>query len=512
MTQYRFFTIPIQAPTDGGGTEPFSDIHRILAVERRLCAGGTDSLWAVCVGFDAAAGDAPAPTRKRRSARGSTTKRCSTRRTSPSIAELRALRKSCAEREGVPAYKLFTNEQLAEMVTRRVAALAALRDSPASARHASSKYGAAVPGRVDKTWPAACRRVRRLRPAGTRRCDVAPSRSRRSRTGTTWPRPFTAPRSASATVPTCSALPPISTASSAGCAREILAGTRRGSAMPAASASATRSRASSTPPAFASACCTMPSWPISARYSTARWSTTPTPAASARARWRRCSAPSSTRDACPGGAKIDIRAYFASIDHGVLKALLARKFKDRGLLALLGRIIDAHARRARAGAAHRRADLAAVRQFLSRRAGPAAAGTLPGARHRALHGRPGLVGRQPRRRSAGALDTARAFAAGSLLLAVKPPVRSGAAANGLDVLRLPHPAGAGCCLSRRRRRRYAELPPVLGAGAMRPAASMRRRCRRATQRAGRITLHADAAVWRREQLRRVPLAAALTAL
>jgi RNA-directed DNA polymerase len=41
-------------------------------------------------------------------------------------------------------------------------------------------------------------------------------------------------------------------------------------------------------------------------------------------------------------AQIDVRAYFASIDHAVLLGMLKRKFKDRALLALLARIIGAH--------------------------------------------------------------------------------------------------------------------------------------------------------------------------
>jgi retron-type reverse transcriptase len=41
-------------------------------------------------------------------------------------------------------------------------------------------------------------------------------------------------------------------------------------------------------------------------------------------------------------AQIDIRGYFASIDHDVLLGLLRRKFKDRELLALLTRIIGTH--------------------------------------------------------------------------------------------------------------------------------------------------------------------------
>ena len=41
-------------------------------------------------------------------------------------------------------------------------------------------------------------------------------------------------------------------------------------------------------------------------------------------------------------AQIDIRAYFASIGHERLLALLQRRFRDRDLLALLRRIVGAH--------------------------------------------------------------------------------------------------------------------------------------------------------------------------
>ena len=38
--------------------------------------------------------------------------------------------------------------------------------------------------------------------------------------------------------------------------------------------------------------------------------------------------------------QLDVRQFFASVDHAILKALLARRFKDRQLLALLAQIID----------------------------------------------------------------------------------------------------------------------------------------------------------------------------
>jgi RNA-directed DNA polymerase len=44
----------------------------------------------------------------------------------------------------------------------------------------------------------------------------------------------------------------------------------------------------------------------------------------------------------PWYAKLDVRGYFASIDHEVLNAQLARRFRSCRLLGLLARIIDAH--------------------------------------------------------------------------------------------------------------------------------------------------------------------------
>ena len=59
------------------------------------------------------------------------------------FARLRALRKQLAEREGVPAYALFTNEQLAEMVQRGVHNAAGLKEIDGVGDARIEKYGAA---------------------------------------------------------------------------------------------------------------------------------------------------------------------------------------------------------------------------------------------------------------------------------------------------------------------------------------------------------------------------------
>jgi superfamily II DNA helicase RecQ len=58
-------------------------------------------------------------------------------------AKLRSLRKSIAERDGLPAYALFTNEQLAAMVQQRVTSLKGLEEIPGVGPARVSKYGAA---------------------------------------------------------------------------------------------------------------------------------------------------------------------------------------------------------------------------------------------------------------------------------------------------------------------------------------------------------------------------------
>jgi hypothetical protein len=47
--------------------------------------------------------------------------------------------------------------------------------------------------------------------------------------------------------------------------------------------------------------------------------------------------------------QIDIRAYFASVDHQILQRLLAKRFKDRALLSFLAAIVEGHATQAGKG-------------------------------------------------------------------------------------------------------------------------------------------------------------------
>jgi superfamily II DNA helicase RecQ len=140
--QLRFFTIPIHAGEDAADElNRFLAGHRILAVERQFNQNGGASAWAVCVAFESASATRP-ETGPAAGRRGKVDYREVLSEQDFSVyARLRVLRKELADAEGVPAYALFTNEQMAEMVTRRLSTAAALREIPGIGEARIGKYG-----------------------------------------------------------------------------------------------------------------------------------------------------------------------------------------------------------------------------------------------------------------------------------------------------------------------------------------------------------------------------------
>jgi superfamily II DNA helicase RecQ len=137
--QLRFFTIPVHAAEEAADDlNGFLTEQRILGVERQLVADGANSVWTMCVTFEQS-GTRPASAK-----RGKVDfKDILSPPEFAVFARLRALRKSMADAEGVPAYALFTNDQLAEIVRRRVSTAAALREISGVGQARVEKYGKA---------------------------------------------------------------------------------------------------------------------------------------------------------------------------------------------------------------------------------------------------------------------------------------------------------------------------------------------------------------------------------
>lgn len=122
--RFHFLTIPAFDPDAAqDALNAFCAQHRIVASERHFADRGVDSFWAVCVTWvEGSAAAFPAQGKRDRVDYREVLGEADF----AVYSELRRLRKQLAEREGVPAYAIFTNEQLAAMVQRRVATAQAL--------------------------------------------------------------------------------------------------------------------------------------------------------------------------------------------------------------------------------------------------------------------------------------------------------------------------------------------------------------------------------------------------
>jgi superfamily II DNA helicase RecQ len=138
----HFITVPIHGSADAEAElNQFLAAHRVIAVDRQLVADGQRSAWAICVTYvDTPAAGATLDASKK--------SRVDYRDLLPGpefqvFARLRDLRKQLADKEGVPPYALFTNEQLADMVRRPVRSLADLARLDGVGPARLEKYGRA---------------------------------------------------------------------------------------------------------------------------------------------------------------------------------------------------------------------------------------------------------------------------------------------------------------------------------------------------------------------------------
>jgi len=116
----------------------FLATNRVLVVERHFVSDGSSSAWAICVSYLDRSGR-PAPELGKRV----DYREVLSESDFAIYAKLRSLRKSMAEKDGLPAYTLFTNEQLAAMVQQRVTSLRALEEIQGIGPARVKKYGAA---------------------------------------------------------------------------------------------------------------------------------------------------------------------------------------------------------------------------------------------------------------------------------------------------------------------------------------------------------------------------------
>ena len=140
--QLKLFILPVKnlaAPE--GEMNGFLRAHRVLAVKKEFVADGENSFWTFCVEYlDSAVGAATWP--------GKGPKVDYKEDLKPEefevFSRLREWRKAAAEKEGVPVYAVLTNEQLAQMVRKKVSSKAGLKEIEGVGEARIEKYGEAV--------------------------------------------------------------------------------------------------------------------------------------------------------------------------------------------------------------------------------------------------------------------------------------------------------------------------------------------------------------------------------
>lgn len=138
--QFKFFRIPI--PDLGGFTEDLNAFlrgQRILSVRRELVTEPGGAFWAISVEHLAAA-SAGTPSNGTSKAKIDYREKLNAEDFAV-FSALRDVRKELAERDGVPVYAVFTNEQIAEMVTTKADSLATLRKIDGVGDSRIEKYG-----------------------------------------------------------------------------------------------------------------------------------------------------------------------------------------------------------------------------------------------------------------------------------------------------------------------------------------------------------------------------------
>lgn len=142
--QLKLFILPVKNLAEAEAEmNAFLRSRRVLGVQKEFVGDGDNSFWTFCVEY---LESAPA----------------STGASSPSgrpkvdykevlkpeefevFSRLREWRKGVAEKEGVPVYVVFSNEQMAEMVRKRVANKAQLNQIYGVGDARVEKYGAAL--------------------------------------------------------------------------------------------------------------------------------------------------------------------------------------------------------------------------------------------------------------------------------------------------------------------------------------------------------------------------------
>lgn len=140
---FRFFVVPIHEEGEAEARlNAFLGTHKIVNVDRHWVDQGSQSFWSFCVDYLPSTDKS----KSNESGRVEARERIDYKEKLPPdqfrvFAALRELRKEIAQAEAVPVYTIFTNEQLAQLVTSGVTNKSALEKVAGVGEARIAKYG-----------------------------------------------------------------------------------------------------------------------------------------------------------------------------------------------------------------------------------------------------------------------------------------------------------------------------------------------------------------------------------
>jgi superfamily II DNA helicase RecQ len=146
--QLRIFVIPIKnvEPAEAE-LNRFLRGNRILAVTKEFVNHGENSFWSIAIEYLEPVGSMGSGQQSRKGDRIDYREVLSDEQFKVFV-QLRELRKEIANKEAVPVYAVFTNEQLAEMARRRPTSMAGLAEIEGIGEAKTQKYGQSFLDRI----------------------------------------------------------------------------------------------------------------------------------------------------------------------------------------------------------------------------------------------------------------------------------------------------------------------------------------------------------------------------
>ena len=138
--KYRVFNYPLPCEEELKDLNGFLSSHRILKVLEEVVQSGNNAMLVFVVNYL----DAPFESTSRRGDPKIDYKKELSQEDFAVFSRLRDARKELAEKEGIPLYSVFTNAQLAEMVTKKVKTKADLERVPGVGAARSEKYAETI--------------------------------------------------------------------------------------------------------------------------------------------------------------------------------------------------------------------------------------------------------------------------------------------------------------------------------------------------------------------------------